>query len=124
MLFRSPLQPLKRLNDLFNLADVHLLPQRGDAADLVMPSKLTTMLASGRPVIATARPGTQIAEVVSQCGVLVAPGDSEGLAQAIRDLAGAGAWRAALGAAGREYAVANWDQGTILAAALASVGAG
>lgn len=119
-----PLQPLERLNDLFNLADVHLLPQRGDAADLVMPSKLTTMLASGRPVIATARPGTQIAEVVSQCGVLVAPGDSEGLAQAIRDLAGAGAWRAALGAAGREYAVANWDQGTILAAALASVGAG
>lgn len=119
-----PLQPLARLNDLLNMADVHLLPQRGDVADLVMPSKLSAMLASGRPVIATARPGTQIAEVVGQCGVLVAPGDSKGLARAIGDLAGSAARRAALGATGREYAVANWDQGTILADALASVAAG
>ena len=35
------------------MADIHLLPQR--AADLVMPSKLTGMLASGRPVVAAPR---------------------------------------------------------------------
>ena len=52
-----PLQPYDRLNDLLNAADIHLLPQRPDAADLVMPSKLTGMLASGRPVIATAARG-------------------------------------------------------------------
>ena len=56
-----PLQPYDRLNDLLNAADIHLLPQRPDAADLVMPSKLTGMLASGRPVIATAAAGTQVA---------------------------------------------------------------
>src|SRR6185437_3568250 len=49
-----PLQPLKRLNELMNAADIHLLPQRASAADLVMPSRLGAMLASGRPVIATA----------------------------------------------------------------------
>src|SRR3546814_1609320 len=53
------LQPVERLNELLNLADLHLLPQRADAADLVMPSKLGGMLASGRPVIAGAHPGTQ-----------------------------------------------------------------
>ncbi len=42
------LQPLARLPDLLCLADIHLLPQRADAADLVMPSKLTGMLATGR----------------------------------------------------------------------------
>lgn len=55
-----PLQPLERLNALLKLADIHLLPQRADAADLVMPSKLTGMLASGRPVVATAQPDTQV----------------------------------------------------------------
>ncbi len=35
-----PLQPTERLNELLNLADIHLLPQLSGAADLVMPSKL------------------------------------------------------------------------------------
>ena len=58
-----PLQPHDRLNELLNAADVHLLPQMGGVADLVMPSKLTGILASGRPVIAMADEGTQVAEV-------------------------------------------------------------
>ena len=58
------LQPLERLNDWLGLADVHLLPQRADAADLVMPSKLTGMLASGRAVLATALPDTELCRVV------------------------------------------------------------
>ena len=42
---------------LLATADIHLLPQRADAADLVMPSKLTGMLASARAVVATAHVG-------------------------------------------------------------------
>ena len=68
-----PLQPAERLNELLNLADVHLLPQRSDAADLVMPSKLTGMLLSGRVVLATAEAGTQVARMVSPCGKVVKP---------------------------------------------------
>ena len=52
-----PLQPIDRLNDLMNLADMHLLPQCAEIADLVMPSKLTGILASGRPVVITASSG-------------------------------------------------------------------
>ena len=58
-----------RLNELLNLADIHVLPQSAGAADLVMPSKLTGMLASGRPVIVTAHPGTELADVIDRVWV-------------------------------------------------------
>ncbi len=44
-----PLQPEERLCELLNLADLHVLPQSSGAADLVLPSKLGGMLASGKP---------------------------------------------------------------------------
>ena len=55
------------------MADIHLLPQRADAADLVMPSKLTGILASGRPVVATAAEGTEVWSVVAGRGVIPRP---------------------------------------------------
>ncbi|RMD59058.1 colanic acid biosynthesis glycosyltransferase WcaI [Candidatus Parcubacteria bacterium] len=110
----KPLQPAERLNDLLNLADIHVLPQRADAADLVMPSKLTGMLASGRAVVATAEPDTEVGRVVGQVGILVPPGDVEGLVQAIRDLAHDPRRRAALGARGRRYAEHHLDKQQVL----------
>lgn len=98
------LQPAERLNDLLGLADIHLLPQRADAADLVMPSKLTGMLASGRAVVATAHAETELGRVVSKCSVITAPGDAKAFANAIRALARDSGRRQALGKAGREYA--------------------
>lgn len=109
-----PLQPLEQLNDLLNLADVHLLPQRADAADLVMPSKLTGMLASGRPVIATALPQTQVGRVVSGCGMLVPPGDGPEFARAIAALVADSARRRTLGAAARSYAEAYLARDVIM----------
>ncbi|MDP3840995.1 MAG: glycosyltransferase [Oxalobacteraceae bacterium] len=94
------LQPMNRLNDLLGLADIHLLPQRADAADLVMPSKLTGMLASGRAVVATAHADTELGRVVQGCGILVAPGDAGAFAAAIRELAGDPVRRQELGGAG------------------------
>ncbi|MGI4816340.1 MAG: glycosyltransferase WbuB [Janthinobacterium lividum] len=110
-----PLQPLERLNDLLGLADIHLLPQRADAADLVMPSKLTGMLASGRPVIATAHPDTEVGRAVSECGVIVAPERGDLLARAILDLAENRVRRVALGRQARDYAVRKLGKESILA---------
>lgn len=100
-----PLQPAERLNALLNAADIHLLPQSSGAADLVMPSKLTGMLASGRPTIATAAAGTQVAEAVAERGIAVTPGDSGELRRAVDLLAGDAGLRARMGAAARDYAV-------------------
>jgi len=110
-----PLQPFDRLNDLLNLADIHLLPQRGDAADLVMPSKLTGILASGRPVVATAVPGTQVAVVVEACGIVTRPENAEEFMNAIVELAGSREKRVQLGNAAREYAVCNLGKNKVLA---------
>jgi colanic acid biosynthesis glycosyl transferase WcaI len=111
------LQPLERLNEWLGLADVHLLPQRADAADLVMPSKLTGMLASGRAVLATAQPGTELCRVVEQdaaCGLVVPPENPPAMAEALRSLAADPVRRAELGANGRRYAKAELSQGVIL----------
>ena len=109
-----PLQPLAQLNDLLNLADIHLLPQRADAADLVMPSKLTGMLASGRPVVATARPGTQLAQVVKGRGIVVEPGDASAFAGALKELAEDHALREQWGRNAREYAISELKKESIL----------
>ncbi|WP_116138866.1 glycosyltransferase WbuB [Trinickia diaoshuihuensis] len=99
------LQRAERLNELLNVADVHVLPQRADAADLVMPSKLAGMMASGRAIVATAREGTQIHRVVSGRGIVVEPEDEAALAGAIETLVDDARLRARLGAAARRYAV-------------------
>ena len=109
-----PLQPFGRLNDLLNLADIHLLPQRADAADLVMPSKLTGMLASGRPVVASAANDTQLSQVVEGRGIVVPPGDASAFAWAIDQLASHPALRENLGRNARAYAVSEMDRNVVL----------
>jgi colanic acid biosynthesis glycosyl transferase WcaI len=111
------LQPMERLNDWLGLADVHLLPQRADAADLVMPSKLTGMLASGRAVLATALPDTELGRVVEHdaaCGVVVPPENPVAMAHALRALATDPARRTQLGANGRRHAEAAMSRDVIL----------
>jgi len=110
----SDLRPADELNELMNLADIHVLPQRNDAADLVMPSKLTGMFASERPVIAMASPGTELYEVVEPRGVVVAPGHAQALAEAIALLADDAPARARLGRAGRAFAQAALSRDAVL----------
>ncbi len=115
-----PLQPLERLNDLLNAADIHLLPQRAGAADLVMPSKLTGMLSSGRPVIATADRGTQVARVVAgetpdkACGLVVVAEDPSAFHAAVERLIADPALRTTLGANARCYAIRHLGRQQVL----------
>jgi len=109
-----PLQPAQQLNELLNLADIHVLPQRGGAADLVMPSKLGGMLASGRAIVAMACAGTELYEVVEPRGVVVQPENVDALVGAIEQLASDPSRRAVLGAAGREYAERELSGASVL----------
>lgn len=109
-----PLQPAARLGELLGMADVHLLPQHPDAADLVMPSKLTGMLSSGRPVLATAHPGTELANVVQGLGAVVPPNDLPAFTAALTQLAESAELRTQLGAAARRYAEDRLARGRVL----------
>jgi colanic acid biosynthesis glycosyl transferase WcaI len=109
-----PLQPMEKFNLLLNMADVHVLPQRREVADLVMPSKLPGMLASGRPVVAGAAEGTQLATEVEGCGIIVPPGDPQAMAGAVRTLMDDSARRCLLGAHAADRAKAHWSKEAIL----------
>ena len=108
------LQPRERLADVLGLASVHLLPQIAGIADLVLPSKLANMFASGRPVVATAAPGTGIADEVRGAGVVVPPGDAATFAAAIANLLNDPDRRARLGRAARIKAERSWARSAIL----------
>jgi colanic acid biosynthesis glycosyl transferase WcaI len=108
------LQPAEMLTDLLGLATVHLLPQIAGAADLVLPSKLANMLASGRAVLATANPGTGIALEVAGCGAVIPPGDAPALAHALQALLDDEIARRQYGIAGRARAEERWSRHRIL----------
>jgi colanic acid biosynthesis glycosyl transferase WcaI len=109
-----PLQPVEKLNSLMNLADIHLLPQIAAAADLVMPSKVTTMLASGRPVVAAVGSDTTIGKLISNAGVVTPPEDPSAMANAIEYLAKHPQIRAKFGRNGRMTAEDQFGASIIL----------
>lgn len=105
-----PLCPPSGLGEQLGLADIHLLPQTRGAADLVMPSKLAGMMASGRPVVAAARADSELASVVPGRGLLFEPECASSLSHAILRLADDASERDALGQAARRYAVTELDR--------------
>jgi colanic acid biosynthesis glycosyl transferase WcaI len=108
-----PLQPVGVMPELLGTADIHLLPQKPEAADLVLPSKLTGMLASGRPVIAMTAPGQGLAAEIEGCGIAV-EASAEAMAQAVLTLATDPAARITLGAAARLRAEKRWGRRAII----------
>lgn len=62
----EPLQPYENLPCLLALADVHLVVQRRGAADVVLPSKLTGILAAGGHALITAEADTELGLLVEQ----------------------------------------------------------
>jgi colanic acid biosynthesis glycosyl transferase WcaI len=80
-----PLQGFDVFNEFLNMADVHLILQRADASDLVMPSKLTSILAVGGLPLVTANKGTTLYNVIKahDMGIIVKAEDEDELAEAI-----------------------------------------
>jgi colanic acid biosynthesis glycosyl transferase WcaI len=111
------LQPRERLGDLLGMATVHLMPQLATAADLLLPSKLTNMLASGRPIVATAEEGTGLAAEMAGCGLVSPPGDAAAFAKAIEWIIDHPEEARTFGKAGRIRAEERWSRSAILGAA-------
>lgn len=108
------LQPMSQLSDLLALATVHLLPQKSDAADLVLPSKMANMLASGRPIVAGAGAGTSLADEIDGCGIAVQPEDADAMAKAVASLLDDEGERDQLGRTARLRAESDWSKPAIM----------
>jgi colanic acid biosynthesis glycosyl transferase WcaI len=109
-----PLQPMERLNNWLNLADVHLLPQKAEAADLVLPSKLLGILASGRPVVAGSPAGSELGEVARIAGFRVKPEDPVAFANAIQRLLNEPGLAESRGRAGRRLVEDHYGKEAVL----------
>jgi colanic acid biosynthesis glycosyl transferase WcaI len=111
-----PAQPLERLPLMLAAGDIHLVVQRREAADLVMPSKLTNILAAGRPSVATADPGTALYAVLNHhdCGITTTPGNVQEVVASVVMLAEDTTMRERLGRNARCYAESHLDKEKIL----------
>lgn len=108
------LQPREDLNELLNLATIHLLPQKADAADLVLPSKLANMLASGRPVVVGAHEGTGLAREIKGCGVRCEPENPQSMANAIELLVSEPEIYKQYSIAARKQAMLRWHRQALI----------
>lgn len=100
-----PFQPEAELPQLRATIDVQLSLYRPGASELSLPSKLYEIMASGRPVIASAEPDSDVARLVQSAegGFVVAPGRADLLADAVMQLAADPARRVTLGERGRRF---------------------
>jgi colanic acid biosynthesis glycosyl transferase WcaI len=73
--FFIDLQPTRIFNELLNFAYVHLVIQKDKAGDLLLPSKLTNILAVGGIAIVTASPNTTLYNIISanNVGIITEP---------------------------------------------------
>jgi putative colanic acid biosynthesis glycosyltransferase WcaI len=111
-----PIQPKETFLDMLSAADVCLVTQRGSVADIVFPSKTVTLLAAGRPVVASVAANSHIADVINDAGagIVTRPEDPEALVSAVVQLRDESERRAEAGASGRVYARRLWNAAEIL----------
>ena len=114
-------QPVERLAEVLAAGDVHVIALRRGLARSSVPSKLYSILAAGRAVLASLDSGTEVATVVSsqRAGIAVAPQDQAAFTAAVLELVD-DSDLVAMGSAGRQF-VLQWASAKGVAAAYADL---
>lgn len=112
----KPLQPLERLSELLATADVSVIPQKAGVTDVVLPSKLGNIMASARPVVVSADPASELAQVIraADAGVVVPQGSASAIADAVLALRADPARAARAGRSARAWMQAHLGERAIL----------
>ena len=98
-------QPAERLDEVLASADIHVVVLREGLARSSVPSKIYSILAAGRPVVASVDPRTELPRLITEaaCGAAVAPDDQPAFDAAIEALLDDPVGREAMGRRGRAY---------------------
>lgn len=74
-----PFKPLSQFPSVMAAGDMQLVTQRPGTEDLVVPSKLYSVLSHGRPVFAVAPPRSEASRVIAEwsCGLWADPSDPD-----------------------------------------------
>lgn len=112
------MQPAERLPEVLAAADVHVVPLRAGLAWSSVPSKLYSILAAGRPIVASVDEGTEVARTVERAGagVSVPPDDPAAFTAAVGRVLDDPQGAAQMGASGRRF-VEGWASPSAVAAA-------
>jgi colanic acid biosynthesis glycosyl transferase WcaI len=104
-----PFQPRDRLPEVLATADVSLVTLKKGIGTASLPSKCFSILASGRPLIASVDEDSDTWKLVqrSGAGICIPPENPEALAEAIMELKNDPSRRKLLSRRGREFALNN-----------------
>ena len=100
-----PFEPRSKLPEVLATADVSVVLLRKGMAGLSIPSKIYSILASGRPILACAEEASDLTRLVLEAGAgfVIPPGDPEGFAQALDELFQNADLRQTLGTRARSF---------------------
>lgn len=112
-----PFQPRDRLPLLRAASDVQVALYRHGSARFSMPSKVYEIMASGRPVLASADMDSDLSQLVARtgCGICIEPHSPEKLGAALLALYRDPALRRRMGRCGRDEAVRTYSREAIVA---------
>ena len=103
------MQPIERLPEVLAAGDIHVVPLRAGLAWSSVPSKLYSILAAGRAIVASVDSGTEVERTLERAaaGIAVPPDDPRAFAGAISELIDDSDRAARMGASGRLF-VERW----------------
>lgn len=103
------MQPRERLSEILAAGDIHLVPLKRGLARSSVPSKLYSILAAGRPVLASVDAGTEVETTIARAGAgrSVPPEDADAFCDALREMLDAPAELQLMGESGRRF-VEEW----------------
>lgn len=108
-----PMQPKEKYELIISASDVCLVNLHKVVKTPVVPSKLLSIMAAGRPVLASLPLNGDAPKIIndSGCGICVEAGDAKGLAKALNKMVTDDQFRNECGKKGREYAEKNFSIG-------------
>ena len=109
-------QPKERLPGVLAAADIHVVPLKRGLAASSVPSKTYSIMASGRPLVASVDEGTEVAKVVerAEAGIAVPPDDPDAFIAALSKLLDSPEMVAQMGRNARRF-VERWASPAVVA---------
>ena len=103
-----PYQPREDMAKSYASADLFLVSLKPGLAGYIVPSKLYSILAAGRPYVAAVEEDCEVVDITRtyRCGLVVAPGDADALAARVLEIYRNGPLAAELGQRAREAGLA------------------
>ena len=110
-----PFQPLDRLSESLSMADVSLMGIYPENEGVIMPSKLYSLLAIGKPIICVTDPESEVAKILEQAGagIQASVNDSRDLAKKILTIIDDQEKAIAMGKNGRKYFLEHFERKVI-----------